>query len=305
MKAFLNITLICFILLTGCKETAKDTLIASNETPANETPLPQPLSQEFKDYWYAGKAEISSYELEQARYGEIRKGKAVLIYVTEDFLPDAQVKADNQKASNIPILKLNATKKFNTGIYPYSVMQSIFYPVSNNQHAIKVSSSMQEWCGHVYAQLNNRKQFEIMSHSYFEGEADKNFTLHKAILENELWTQLRINPKSLPTGTLEVIPSFEYTRMRHIPVKPFKAQASLTSNSYKIEYPDLNRSLTINFNSNFPYDILSWEESFRSGFGSNAKVLTTKATKLKSLKSAYWGKNSNKDEILRDTLQLN
>jgi hypothetical protein len=43
------------------------------------------LSQGFKDYWYAGEAEITSYELEQARYGEIRKGHAVLIYVTEEF----------------------------------------------------------------------------------------------------------------------------------------------------------------------------------------------------------------------------
>ena len=31
---------------------------------------------------------ISSYKLEQARYGEIRNGKAVLVYVTEDFLPN-------------------------------------------------------------------------------------------------------------------------------------------------------------------------------------------------------------------------
>jgi len=262
-------------------------------------------SSEFKKYWYAGEAEISSYKLEQARYGEIREGTAVLVFVTEDFLHDVQVKANNQNTKNIPVLKLNAIKKFNTGVYPYSIMQSTFYPVSNNKHALKVSSSMQEWCGHVYAQLNNREQFKIMSHSYFEGEADQNFKLNKAILENELWTKLRINPKSLPTGDLKMIPSFEYSRLKHKTIKAYEASATLTGSIYSINYPELNRTLSISFNPEFPFDILGWEETFKSGFGPNTKVLTTKATKLKTIKSPYWQKNSNKDEVLRESLQLN
>ncbi len=296
------------LLLASCqnKTTSNDLAIHSDsEIVEQEVIEKYKISTEFKKYWYAGEAEISSYKLEQARYGEIREGTAVLVYVTENFLRDAQVKADYQNAKNIPILKLNATKKFNTGVYPYSIMQSTFYPVSNNKHAIKVSSSMQEWCGHVYTQLNNRDQFEIMSHSYFEGEADKDFKLDKTILENELWSKLRINPKSLPIGDLKIIPSFEFTRLKHKNIKAYKASATLTENTYSINYPELSRSLLIEFNPNFPHDILSWEETFKSGFGSNAKVLTTKATKLKTIKSPYWQKNSNKDEILRETLQLN
>jgi len=264
----------------------------------------QHLSDDFKNYWYSGEAEITSYQLEQARYGEIRDGHAVLIYVTEDFLPNIQVKADQENPDNISVLKLNITKKFNTGIYSYSVMQSTFYPVSNNRHALKVSSSIQEWCGHVYTQLNNRDDFEINSHSYFQGEADKSFNLEKSILENELWTQLRINPKRLPTGNLQIIPSFEYIRFGHIPFQSYNATVILTNNSYTISYPDLNRTLSINFNSEFPYDISGWEETFKSGFGSNAKLLTTKATKLVTIKSPYWRKNHNKDDVLRKTLLL-
>ena len=262
------------------------------------------LSQGFKEYWYSGEAEITSYELEQARYGEIRKGHAVLIYVTEDFLPETQVKADNQNPENISVLKLNATKKFNTGIYSYSIMQSTFYPLSTEQHALKISSSIQEWCGHTYTQLNNKSDFEINSHSYFEGEADKNYHLKKDILENEIWTQLRIDPKQLPIGDLEVIPSLEFTSLNHISIKPYQAKAELKSDSYAIYYPQLERNLTINFNKSSPYEILSWTESFKSGFGNNAKILTTKATKLKTIKSPYWSKNNNKDSVLRETLLL-
>jgi hypothetical protein len=262
------------------------------------------LSQGFKDYWYTGEAEITSYELEQARYGEIRKGHAVLIYVTEDFLPNIQVKADNKNPENISVLKLNATKKFNTGIYPYSIMQSTFYPLSTEQHALKISSSIQEWCGQTYTQLNNKSDFKITSHSYFKGEADKTYHLKKDILENELWTQLRIDPKQLPSGDLEIIPSLEFTSLKHIAIKPYQANAKLKQDSYTINYPELDRTLTINFNKTPPYEILSWTETFKSGFGNNAKILTTKATKLKTIKSPYWNKNANKDSILRETLLL-
>lgn len=295
------VVLALLLVFTACNnQKANKDLLAVNTHTTQKKPA-QPLSQEFKDYWYAGKAEISSYKLDQARYGEIREGKAVLIYVTEDFLPEVQVKADYQSSNNIPVLKLNATKNFNTGIYPYSIMQSTFYPVANNQHALKVSSSMQEWCGHIYAQLNNKEQFNIMSHSYFQEEADEQFKLDKSILENELWTQLRINPKSLPTGNISVIPSFEFTRMKHVKIKPYQAMAKATENSYILTYKDLNRTLVINYNPKFPYDILSWEETFKSG----SKTMKTKATKLKTITSPYWQQNNNASEVLRDTLQLN
>ncbi|SHH68757.1 septum formation inhibitor Maf [Winogradskyella jejuensis] len=298
-----------FVIAISCKDESlkqksESPVIAKAEIKSEiSKPAFQP-SKNFNEYWYAGEAEISSYRLEQARYGEIRDGKAVLVFVTEDFLPEEQVKADNYSKDNIPVLKLNATKNFNTGIYPYSIMQSTFYPVSNNKHAIKVSASIQEWCGHVYAQLNNREVFEIKSHSYFQSEGDQKLNIKKAITENELWTQLRINPQSLPTGKIDVIPSLEYIRLKHSEFKSYKAIASFDKNYYSLFYPDLNRTLRIEFNSEFPYDILGWKESYKDGYGPNAKMLTTKATKIKTIKSAYWGKNSNADESLRNTLGL-
>lgn len=314
MKKFLllfgALGVLVIIACSNIKADEKNNTALSNSSESAESEI-QPakeLSEDFKKYWYAGKAEITSYTLEQARYGEIREGKAVLIYVTEDFLPKEQVKADYQNNDNVPVLKLNATKKFNTGIYPYSIMQSTFYPVSDNKHAIKVSSSMQEWCGHVYTQINNKENYEITSHSYFQGEADQNYTLDKDILENELWAKIRIDPENLPIGDLKVIPSMEYCRLKHKEIKAYNAQAIITKegnyNNYSLEYPELKRKLNITFSSSFPHEIESWTETFTSGFGSNKKELVTKATKLKRIKSAYWGKNSNKDEILRDALDL-
>ncbi|MGY8915797.1 MAG: septum formation inhibitor Maf, partial [Flavobacteriales bacterium] len=266
------------------------------------------LSEAFKEYWYAGNAEISSYKLEQARYGEIREGEAVLIYVTEPFLADKQVKADQSNASNIPVLKLNTTKKFLTGIYPYSIMTSSFFSVHDNAHALKISNSVQEWCGHVYAQLNNRDKFEVQSHSYFESEADQEFKLTKTLLEDEIWNKLRVDPGSLPTGSIQIIPSMEYTRLHHKEFKAYKATATLTNNgaltNYTISYPSLERTLEINFSAKFPYTIENWSETASSGFGAGAKQLTSRATKIKTIKTPYWQENHNSDLFLRDSLGL-
>lgn len=308
MKSALSFLFITFLFMTfSCKNEKNIEELTKTEDASStiiNSQKPQPLSEEFKSYWYQGDAEITSYNLEQARYGEIRNGNAVLVFVTEPFLKTEQVKADQPTSKNISVLKLNATKNFNTGIYPYSIMQSVFYPVANNQHALKISCSVQEWCGHAYIQLNNRSEFEVMSHSYFEGEADEDFSVNKSILENELWTQLRINPNSLPTGNLEIIPSFEFLRLRHVPFKAYAATAVLTPDTYTLAYPDLNRSLTISFNPQFPFDIISWQETFISGYGNKAQELTTKATRLKTIKSDYWNRNTNADSALRESLGL-
>ncbi len=310
MKAISKHIILAGLTIVGtiiaCSNIKNDTKSTVQATKDNNPA--QPTSEAFKKYWYSGTAELTSFELEQSRYGEIHKGKSVLIYVTEDFNPEKQVKADQQRANNVPVLKLNSTKKFYTGIYPYSVMTSTFYPVTNNKHAIKVTASMQEWCGHIFSQLNNRAKFDIQSFSYFESESDQDFSIDKAILEDELWTKLRIDPAQLPTGTQQIIPAFEVLRMKHILLKTYEATATLTTSgttsTYTLNYPKLNRKLSINFNSSFPYDILGWTESSTSGFGNNAKILTTKASKIRQLKTPYWSKNSVKDSILRKNLGL-
>ena len=313
-KLFYNnfmVLVILIITIVSCKENKKSSKdeIALNAPIENTVGKQQKtLSNQFKKYWYAGDAEITSYQLEQARYGEKRDGTAVLIYVTEPFLADKQVKADKKNTTNIPVLKLNSTKKYLTGIYPYSIMSSSFYPVYDNQHAIKLSFSAQEWCGHVYAQLNNRDTYEITSHSYFETEADKNFELDKTILENELWNKIRINPKNLPIGEIEVVPSLEYIRLSHKELKAYKAVTRLIKgnalNSYEITYPKLERTLKINFTNTFPHTIESWSDTFKSGFGKHAKMLTSTATKIKRLKTPYWKQNGNSSHRLRDSLGL-
>ncbi len=300
---------IFFILFVGCntseEENSSETI--SDKKKESQNASPRPVSQEFKDYWYAGNAELTSYLLMQERYGEIREGTAVNIFVAEDFLPDLQVKANNASEENISVLKLNQMKNFNTGIYPYSIMSSTFSPISNTGHPLKVSNGVQEWCGQVYMQLNNRGNFDIESHSYFEGEADQKISLPKTWLENELWSLIRINPEELPTGDVMIIPSFEYLRLRHKEIRQHNAFASLKQGDsitiYTLNYPDIQRQLMIFFNSDFPYEIEKWEEVNAADQNDTLRLKTT-AVKLKRMRSAYWQENGNESEHLRDSLGL-
>ena len=187
-------------------------------------------------------------------------------------------------------------------------MSSSFYPVHDDQHALKVTFSAQEWCGQVFTQLNNREQYDVRSFSYFESEGDKEQKLEKEVLENELWNKIRINPSALPTGEFNMIPSFEYLRMAHKDLRSYKAKASLDITdgiqTYTISYPELNRVLEIKFGEKFPYTIESWSDSFKGGYGDNAKTMVSKGTKIKTIKTPYWQQNRNKDLYLRDTLGL-
>ena len=95
------------------------------------------VNNQFHNYWYAGKAELNSYELKQSKYGEIRKGEVVLVFVTEPFSLSKQVKLDNPNKAgkdNVPVMKLNQIRKFTTGIYDYSIVTSVFTPVDINTH---------------------------------------------------------------------------------------------------------------------------------------------------------------------------
>jgi hypothetical protein len=277
------------------------------------------ITPEFTRYWSQGKAEITRYALEQARYGEMRSGDAVLIFVTEDFLSQKQVKLETPPAGRpwLPVLKLNFTKKFATGIYPYSMMTSVFSPIDVGEHpkALKVSTSAQEWCGHVYTQLNLKgSEYEVEGRSYFEREGDQDFKLEAATLEDEIWTRIRLDPSKLPIGKVRMIPGTMAARLRHTGLDVEDAVADIVMiakdstgapmSRYTITYPKDDRTLSIEFRTTFPHEIAGWSESYVDGFGKDAKRLTTSARRTHSMMIDYWNHHGRADDSLRGMLGL-
>ncbi|ANM31781.1 hypothetical protein ABI59_22795 [Acidobacteria bacterium Mor1] len=265
----------------------------------------------FNDYWFSGKAELSRYELQQARYGQMRDGESVLIFVTEDFLPDKQVKADSSNRALTgawPVLKLNSTKKFSTGLYPYSMMTSTFTPLEldKHPHTLKTTTSVQEWCGQTFLQLNLADEnYRVRGYSYFETEGDQDYLLPRSWLEEEVWTRVRLAPDSLPTGKFTMIPGGMQSRLRHRDPAGEPAEGALAGDngglrSYTVNYPESGRSLTIYFETAFPHRIEGWKETYRDG----GRELTTTAKRTHSERLPYWNLNGNDDTHWREKLGL-
>jgi len=245
MKYSFLLLLLSSLIYTNCTTSGKMTAVSGIEKV-----------NDFDQYWYQSKAEITSYKLEQSRYGEIHPGYATTIFVTEPFNTNKQVKADNGAADEtVSVLKLNKTRKFNTGIYPYSTMTSTFTPVniSGPGATLKVSNSVQEWCGQVYMQMNKKSShYQVQSYSYFESEGDNKFKVNATLLEDEIMNLIRINPNGIEEGKATIIPSSTYLRFLHKPLKPYNATIEKSSTEFNgkqvqlisINYSELSRTLT-------------------------------------------------------------
>lgn len=279
----------------------------------------QPVEKEvgLSEQWYQGKAELTSYTLSQNRYQDVHPGQAVLVFVTEDFLTDKQVKNDNYTNPNsIPILKMNRILDFPTGLYDYHVMTSVFTPAKAEEHphTLKVTHSTTEWCGQVFTQLNYEKgQYRSRLFSYFESEGDQETKVKAALLEDEVFNRIRIQPSALPIGKVKMLPSSTYLRLAHREVKLVEATNTMANYSggefegeelmvYTISYPTYSRTLEIVFEKAAPHAIVGWKDTYPSAFDRQAR--TSIAKRKKSLWTPYWSKNSLNDMAMRSELGL-
>lgn len=182
-------------------------------------------------FWSDGQAELSGYHSVRDRYGELRQGTTVLIFVKEPFSDALRVKADPGKhpASDVfDVLKLNHVEKFQTGIYDYALMTSSFaaFAPRGARRAgalAKIAFSSQEWCGAMFEELLfdpdgiRQKRF-----SYFDGEADQEQKLAwppDGITVDELPILVRSIPAPfLERGekkSLPILPSLTLARLLH------------------------------------------------------------------------------------------
>jgi hypothetical protein len=205
-------------------------------------------AQDFWAHWGDGKAELNGYSLKQPRYGALRSGTAVIVFVTEDFDDALRVKAEpgrHPRGDVYPVLKLNAVRDFATGIYDYNVMTSAFLRVAAGWPVAKVSFSSQEWCGHVWHQLVPRAGRILGTfHSYFDGEADGTDDLElpaDAVLEDALPVLLRgWNGAYLKPGerrSVPFLPSLLWSRLNHERLAWTRARVSRAAATSRIQVP--------------------------------------------------------------------
>jgi hypothetical protein len=274
----------------------------------------------FWDYWGDGKGEVSSYRVVVPRYGELREGYSVLVFVTEDISRATRIKDDSGKlpaSDRVPVLKLNRVVKFTTGLYDYSIMTSTFSGVNaelgrNPFEPLKISFSAQEWCGHVMQILiPQRDQAELTLHSYFQSEGDQKRNIKlpaNAAYEDNLPIWIReLNGEVMPAGqrrNLQIFPSSWISRASHqqadFQTGWIMKEAGETMNASNGEAPTWrwtwqigNRKETYWVEKNYPHRILKWNSSD----GNKGEI-------IKTLRLPYWQLHNNADSPYREQLGL-
>lgn len=166
----------------------------------------------FEAYWHDGKAELDGYRLTVERYGHARRGHAVAIYVTEPFSRSRHVKLDDPAktpADAVDVLKLNLVRDFQTGIYDYHTLISLFVQ-SADFAPLKLAFTGSEWCGQVYEQLDRSgSRLSQRISSYFEGESIERKLEVPAggVMEDELFILLRgLRAPYLSAGAGRTVP---------------------------------------------------------------------------------------------------
>lgn len=273
--------------------------------------------QDFWKHWGDGQAELSGYRLTQPRYGVLRAGTAVLIYVTEDFSDALRVKADpgRHPATDVfPVLKLNFVRDFQTGIYDYNVLTSTFARIAPGWPVAKISFSSQEWCGHVYHQLLPRAgRIAGVFHSYFDSEADGSDDLplpEGGLFEDQLpilvrgWLTEYVKPGQ--SRSVPFLPSLLSARLEHRALAWGRATVSRSAQPVSVRVPagtfQVSRwtvavkggpTLTYDVEISSPYRLLRWA----SDRGEEGLL-------LKTARLAYWKLNGPGGEAALKELGL-
>ena len=265
----------------------------AQDAPGGAPSRPPFDSPAFQQFWGDNKAEIAGYELTFPRYGQLRKGTAVTIFVTEPFSNAARVKADPGKhppADEFPAMKLNLIEDFPTGVYDYNLMTSVFValrPINSLPAGTptKVSFSAQEWCGHVFHQiLIDETQVRSQRHSYFDGDGDADETIEnrgrgEALYEDAilLWARGLAGPFLKPGESREVdlLRSVKFVRLNHVPMQWERAKLTRRAEAEPVTVPagtfdaDVHtvevagdrrttRTWTIHVERAHPHRILKW-----------------------------------------------
>jgi len=262
-------------------------------------------SPAFWKVWGDGKAELSGYAVTTTRYGAPREGRIVLIYVTEPMDRRNWIKDD---AGDVPVeervnvLKLNNVLKFQTGIYPYSVMTSVFAPVdalaAERFAPAKIAMSAQEWCGLVYQKVIPAPEaFASEVRSYFHAEGDRDATVKTppgTLYEDALLIQLRELDGPFAGGKSwsgSIVPSLWSQRKSHAALGPVAAtikREEATRNGAPVTRFTLlygSVATTYDVEKAAPRRVLSW----KTEGGDEAKL-------LKTARLPYWQLNGPGDE---------
>jgi hypothetical protein len=270
------------------------------------TPLAR-AGDAFVRAWSDGRAEMSGYRAAMPRYGQMRLGEITLIYVTEPMDRFTRIKDDDAPdARRVTVLKLNESIRFQTGVYPYSILTSVFAPIDRIGiepfAPAKIVLTAQEWCGSVYVGLwpeHDGYVEQVQSYFASEGEVrDRVDAPAETLYEDALLIQLRELDGLFASGhdwRGMMVPSLWHNRREHRALRPVaatiaRADAAIDAqpvHRFTLRYGDYTREIDVEVAP--PHRVIGW----RASDGEDARLLRT-------ARLPYWQLNHNGDEMQRE-----
>jgi hypothetical protein len=270
---------------------------------------------EFDAHWHDGKAELDGYRLTVSRYGQERRGTCVLVYVTEPFSETKRVKVDDPKhnaSDTFNALKLNIVRDFQTGIYDYNTMVSVFVRDADFS-PVKISFTSAEWCGQVYEELRfDPKRITGHYFSYFEDESGLRDieNVGDGVAEDNLFVLLRgLRGDYLEPGAkkkVRILPSVYFGRLAHERPRWVEAEIRRSKRTKKIKVPAGKFETTVYevkmtggrggkffVEDHYPHRIIRWE-----------MLPDVEAEMTGSERLQYWSLNRNGNESYLKKLGL-
>ncbi len=308
------------VLVMAAARPPRTASVASAPAPRHVAPAAasSPADPEFGSWWHDGKAELDGYRYTVQRYGHSRTGRAVAIYVTEPFSRARHVKLDDSArtpADAVEVLKLNLVRDFQTGIYDYHTMLSLF-ATAQDFSPLKLAFTSSEWCGQVSEEVHasGRGLLQHVS-SYFAGESVQQPLPLPAggVQEDALFILLRglrgpfLGPGE--TRTLPFLSSPFHRRLTHRPAVwgrvaierlPGTARVAVPAGLFECDVyrvrPDDGRSAWFEIEHAYPHRIVRWRWAAaadgRALEGADGAELTG------SVRLDYWRTHAPGDELL-------
>ena len=291
-----------FLFLWGC----------SSSPVATDTVVPGA----FWAHWSDGQAELATYRLTQPQYGEAREGTAVLVFVTERLDPATLIKTESDPSQGRAVFKLNDMRDFQTGVYDYHTMTSTFLALEGPSVPavpLKVSTSVQEWCGHSWERLRfDARRIQRMAHSYFEGEGEQDTTWRypaEPVVLDALPLTLRADRERIldPSGSRDVMWLARRVEARLTHERARWRSGQLTRHDDRVERTVGDETVTCEawtltaeeasitwwIEESMPHRLIGWQTST----GESAQLITTQ-------RMAYWEAQGIADEPMRRGLGL-
>jgi|GEM_PF-5410615 len=264
-------------------------------------------NKKIDNLWFDSKAEVASYDLTLLKYNEYKKGVDSLIFVTEEFDKKLLVKADTIKKDNLKILKLNHIRKFNTGIYDYTIMRSVFNSLENDDFLklIKMTQNSIEWCGNYQESLYLKNKNYIKNiNSYFQTENIQSFKIkdNEIVFEDSLLSLVKFNKDLNQNKVYKIFRSSFNNKSQRIENKTEKLNLTIRDKEINVKNKKYNGTEYIFQNKNFKYlifinnsknrEIVLWEIY-------DKLTLIEKASLRFSNRIDYWNRLKNADLELR------